>query len=104
MYLGLATASGSSAIAYYATTGFESVGGHRLAELLHDELAPVLSTPVLAPTGMRLPVLRETRMPAVLVELGPTRPVVDHSPVVAGAMGRALARWVAAPVVPLDRR
>jgi N-acetylmuramoyl-L-alanine amidase len=51
---------------------------------------------------MRLPVLRETKMPAVLLELGPTRPVVDESPAVAAAVARALARWVAAPV-SLDR-
>jgi len=62
----------------------------------------VLPVPVAAPLGMRLPVLRETKMPAVLLELGPTRPVVDESPAVAAAVARALARWVAAPV-SLDR-
>ena len=84
------------------TADFESLGGHQLAEQLHAELTPVLPVPVAAPLGMRLPVLRETKMPAVLLELGPTRPVVDESPAVAAAVARALARWVAAPV-SLDR-
>ena len=101
VYVGLATAAISS-VAFYATTGFESVGGHRLAELLHDELSPILPSPATPPLGMRIPVLRETKMPAVLIELGPTKAVVDQSPAVAAAIGRALARWVATPAT-LDR-
>jgi N-acetylmuramoyl-L-alanine amidase len=101
VYLGLTTAD-AGRIAFYATADFESLGGHQLAEQLHDELILVLPVPVAAPLGMRLPVLRETKMPAVLLELGPTRPVVDESPAVAAAVARALARWVAAPV-SLDR-
>ena len=103
VYLGLTTAAAAAGrIAFYATADFESLGGHQLAEQLHAELTPVLPVPVASPLGMRLPVLRETRMPAVLLELGPTRPVVDQSPAVAAAVARALARWVAAPV-SLDR-
>ena len=45
-----------------------------------------------------MPVLRETKMPAVLVTLQPGRPELDHSPVVAAGIARALARWVVAPV------
>ncbi len=101
VYLGLTTAV-AGRIAFYATADFESLGGHQLAEQLHAELTRVLPVPVAAPLGMRLPVLRETKMPAVLLELGPTRPVVDESPAVAAAVARALARWVAAPV-SLDR-
>ena len=44
-----------------------------------SELAPLLPDRVAAPAGMRLPVLRETRMPAVLVALQPGRPELDHS-------------------------
>ena len=102
IYLGLAIATGS-AIAFYATTGFESLGGHRMADLLHEELAPVLGGTLDRPAGMRLPVLRETKMPAVLIELAASRAVTDQGPAVAGAIGRALALWVAAPVT-LDRQ
>ena len=97
VYLGLVTATDGS-IAFYATAGFESVGGHCLAELLHQELTPLLPHHVAPPQGMRLPVLRETTMPAVLVALQPGRPELDHSPAVAAGIARALARWVVAPV------
>ena len=39
LYLGLAPTDGVVTIAYYAVPGFESVGGRRLAHLLHDHLA-----------------------------------------------------------------
>jgi N-acetylmuramoyl-L-alanine amidase len=98
VYVGLVAADNRTGIAYYATTGFESVGGHRLAELLHHELSSAAAedTPF-SPVGMRLPVLRETRMPAVLVELAPR---ADEVPTMAAAIGRALARWVVAPLPP----
>jgi N-acetylmuramoyl-L-alanine amidase len=98
VYVGLVAAADRPGIAYYATTGFESVGGHRLAELLHHELSTGPDDPVSAPVGMRLPVLRETRMPAVLVELLPPG---EHAPAAAAAIGRALARWVVAPLPPV---
>jgi N-acetylmuramoyl-L-alanine amidase len=97
VYVGLVAAEDRTTVAYYATTGFESVGGHRLAELLHHELSADADTGASPPVGMRLPVLRETRMPAVLVGLV-LRP--DQVPAVAAAIGRALARWVVAPLPP----
>ena len=39
VYLGLAPTDDAVTIAYYAVPGFESVGGRRLAHLLHDRLA-----------------------------------------------------------------
>ena len=68
VYLGLATAA----------AGTHRLLRHRwlrvprrpsLADLLHEELAPVLGRSLIAAAGMRLPVLRETKMPAVLIEL-----------------------------------
>jgi N-acetylmuramoyl-L-alanine amidase len=69
-----------------------------LADLLHDELAALLPPRLAPPQGMRLPVLRETKMPAVLVALPAGRSEIDHSPALAAGMARALARWVVAPV------
>ena len=43
-------------------------------------------------SGMRLPVLRETRMPAVLCELGPVRVVVDRPRDVSSAVADAVVR------------
>ena len=43
---------------------------------------------------MSLPVLRETRMPAVVCEIGPATAVVEQAAVVARAVVDALAEWV----------
>ena len=83
-------------VAYYATDGFASIGGRRLAELLAEELA----APVTAATvqGMRLPLLRETRMPTVVCCPGSSQEAVNHAADVADACRRAVERWAAAPV------
>jgi N-acetylmuramoyl-L-alanine amidase len=97
LYLGVAPSDQTVMIAYYAVPGFESVGGRRLAQLLCDRLAVPLGTTADAPHGMRLPVLRETRMPAVLCELGPVREVVRAAPKVVGAIATAVNCWVETP-------
>jgi len=97
VYLGLVPAE-AVRIAYYAVPGFESIGGRRLAELLQRRLATVLHTCHQPPAGMRLPVLRETRMPAVVCELGPVRAVLDASPDIAAAIADGVARWAVTPL------
>jgi N-acetylmuramoyl-L-alanine amidase len=85
--------------AFYANEGFESVGGRRLAQLLVDELARSASGQSCSePVGMRLPVLRETRMPAIVCELGPPPDVVEHAPEVVDALVTAVTRWVESPL------
>ena len=74
-------------------THFESVGGHTLARCLSDELGTT-PLPVDEPRGMRLPVLRETRMPAVLISLAPLRLALDASPSVAEAIRRGVDAWL----------
>lgn len=94
VYLGLsttATAAGCT-VAYYAGHGFESAGGRRLAQCLDDELSPILGVPGEV-VGMAIPILRETRMPAVLCELGPPSLVVEHGAELAAACRRAFTCW-----------
>jgi N-acetylmuramoyl-L-alanine amidase len=89
-------------IAYFAVPSFESVGGRSLGAHLVRELDGVLPIP---PTlrGMRLPVLRETRMPAVLCSVGPVRDVVDATGALTAAVVQAARRWGDAPLpVPSD--
>jgi len=43
---------------------------------------------------MSLPLLRETRMPAVICEIGPASVVVERSAVVSRAVVDSLAEWV----------
>jgi N-acetylmuramoyl-L-alanine amidase len=96
-YIGFdARVDACSIVSYFAVPSFESVGGRSLASRIVEELAPVLeSRPALR--GMRLPVLRETRMPAVLCSVGPVRSVVDRTNRVTGAVTSAVAAWSAAP-------
>jgi hypothetical protein len=42
---------------------------------------------------MSVPLLRETRMPAVVVEIGPASTVVERAPVLAHALSVALGLW-----------
>lgn len=96
-YLGLRISASGCLVAYYATRGFVSPGGRRLATLVAAELPPVLGAPACAPQGMALPVLRETRMPAVVCELGPAPVVVERAGDITRALGRAVTAWAAAP-------
>jgi N-acetylmuramoyl-L-alanine amidase len=48
---------------------------------------------------MRLAVLRETRMPAVLCAVGPVQHVIDQTPSVAAAVVEALEIWADAPLL-----
>ncbi len=97
-FIGLAVDErGPCRIAYYATEGFVSNGGQRLAEEVARALTalPLACYPV---QGMRLPILRETRMPAVMCYLGPADEVVRRGADVALALARAAAAWCAEPV------
>ena len=82
---------------YFKTPTFESRGGRRLAELLIDELGELGGHLGNAASGRRLPVLRETRMPAVLLELGPPATVVAKTPLIAKSIVHACEVWVTRP-------
>jgi N-acetylmuramoyl-L-alanine amidase len=84
--------------AYFAAPGFESVGGKRLAHLVSEHVASALDGGGTDVDGMRLPVLRETRMPAVVCRVGPTRQVVSRSEALANALADALEAWVTEPL------
>lgn len=86
-----------SIISYFAVPSFESVGGRHLATHIVDQLDGVLECrPEL--TGMRLPVLRETRMPAVLCSVGPVRSVVDRTNRLSEAVTNAVSAWSETPL------
>ena len=98
VYLGLALADApGSVIAYYGSPTYTARGGERLAALVADELEAF--APPASSRPMRLPVLRGTKM---------TRGVRDRpahhrrraGAALASALGRALARWVDAPLEP----
>jgi N-acetylmuramoyl-L-alanine amidase len=99
VYLGLVTVDHAErTAAFYSTEAFESVGGRRLAgmvlETLPGELFPVPGEA----RGMRVPVLRETRMPAVVCELGPPSLVVEHGARLAACLAEAVTGWLQSPL------
>lgn len=97
VYLGLGISQTPGAtIAYYGSPTFTSRGGERLAALAAEELAHLV--PPAAGRAMRLPVLRETKMSAVVCEIGPPGSIVEQVAPLASGLGRALARWVDAPL------
>lgn len=85
-------------VAHYAREDYESPLGRRLAEMVCDALAVDADWPVAGPAGMRLRLLRDTRMPAVVVELGPPARAVEHGPRVAAALAHAVVRWATEPL------
>lgn len=85
--------------AFYQSGDFESSGGRRLAELLTSALADIGLNP--GPSrGLRLTLLRETRMPAVVVHLGPVDRVVTDPTSITEACTRAVADWAREPIAP----
>ncbi|MBI2709840.1 MAG: peptidoglycan-binding protein [Actinobacteria bacterium] len=83
--------------AYYGTAVFASAGGAHLAEVTATALSGVLGGAG-AVLPMRLPVLRETRMPSVVCEIGPPAKVVLATPALAEMLRRAFIEWVADPL------
>ena len=65
-----------------------------LAELVQRAVPAALGIGDGGAHGMSLPILRETRMPSVLVEVGPASMVVEGAALLAGALSAALGQWV----------
>jgi N-acetylmuramoyl-L-alanine amidase len=96
VYIGLRIDSGARhcSTAYYTGYRYSSPGGRLLAELLCKRLSTSLEVPDGGSHGMSLPLLRETRMPAVITEISPATVVVEQSATIARAVVEALAEWV----------
>ena len=61
----------------------------QLEAVLHGELEPA---------GLRLPILRETRMPAVWCRIGPAPLVVERAAAVTAALSDAVTAWCRQPI------
>jgi N-acetylmuramoyl-L-alanine amidase len=92
VFIALTADAGPACIAYYGTEGFTSTGGQRLAELLYGDLRRVVTLE--PPLPMRSPILRETRMPAVLINVGSSDVAVRMGQRLAGAITRSLEQWI----------
>lgn len=78
---------------YYQGYRTSSPAGKGLAERIQRLVPAALGIANLGACGMALPVLRETRMPAVLVEAGPTAVLVAHGPLLVDTLATAVDSW-----------
>lgn len=91
-YLGLTLAETGHQVSYFEIEGFTSHGGRALAQRCEMALRGLLDDEVPA-VGMRLPILRETRMPAVWCRLGPAHQVVERAAAITDALRDAVTTW-----------
>ena len=93
-------------LSYFATEGFHSEGGLRLAQrcaaALEQVLGDHLDGTAVVVRGMRIPILRSTRMPAVLCTLAPPAAVVPATAEIAEQLSVAVADWAADPTAGPD--
>ena len=78
---------------YWAGRHDESQGGRLLAELIQRSVPEVLGILDAGTHGMSLTILRETRMPSVLLELGPASLVVERAGLLAISLSTVLGKW-----------
>ncbi|MGB9113097.1 MAG: N-acetylmuramoyl-L-alanine amidase, partial [Acidimicrobiales bacterium] len=91
--LAVVPGSTSCRVAYYHGFRYESAASRRLAELIARNLPTAIGLDDDGIVGLALPILRETRMPAVLIELGSPDRVVIHLAALAGTTVDALKTW-----------
>lgn len=77
-------------IYYFGSGSYSSPSGRRLAELLRDEAERILEAQVSSPVTKSYPLLRETRMPCVIVESGRD---IDPGEVLVLALARSVIAY-----------
>lgn len=98
LYIGV-TGAETNAIqfAYYETESFTSAGGRVAAELCAEFVRSTHLTSDIAACGMQLPVLRETRMPAVMCTIV-SENGGDISLGIVPALAQAITQWNNQPI------
>ena len=85
-------------ILYYEVPTFVSVGGRNLAMRIAAAVADRIPEVTVSASGVRHPVLRETRMPAVLCSLGPSSIISLKASAISLAVNDALDAWRVDPL------
>jgi N-acetylmuramoyl-L-alanine amidase len=80
--------------AYYRGFSYESAASRRLAEILQGRLPAHIGVADGGTLGIALPILRETKMPAIEVQLGIPSIVVQRTTVLARVLVESLAAWM----------
>ncbi len=98
VYVGLVVAGDPIVeTSYFLTPGYESAGGRHLAQLILRELPVAPGWAIGVAAGKRLPILRETRPPAVVVKLGDADMLATNQDLVVASLVRAIEVWAADP-------
>lgn len=102
VYVGIeACPDAGSTISFYEVPTFVSVGGRNLAARIAAALSARVPEVSVHTHGIRHPVLRETRMPAVLCSLGPLDVIGLKSVAVSLAVKDALEAWCTDPLAEI---
>ena len=97
LYIGLyPVQKQEKSISYYAAKGFESPGGASFTQFLANELTPLFNDKIDI-HGRSEQILRETRMPAVILRIGPTEDLVRIAPQLSLALKEAILTWFSNP-------
>ena len=99
VYVGFENSGEESCTVYfYEVPTFVSIGGRALAERIVATITERIPELTVRAQGVRHPVLRETRMPAVLCSMGPHVLVRLKTVAVANAVVGSVRDWLAAPL------
>jgi len=97
LYIGLyPVQKQEKSISYYAAKGFESPGGASFTQFLANELTPLFNDKIDI-HGRSEQILRETRMPAVILRIGPTEDLIKIAPQLSLALKKAILTWFSNP-------
>lgn len=100
VYVGFEAAEGESCIIYfYEVPNFVSVGGRNLAFRIAEAITSTIPEFTADAVGIRHPVLRETKMPAVLCALGPSVLCNQKAAALSRAISQAVETWFEDPLV-----
>ncbi|MBJ69007.1 MAG: hypothetical protein CL463_03810 [Acidimicrobiaceae bacterium] len=99
LYFGITSSSDYlRSISYFSNQRYISPGGASLANALYEQFLPILGTSI-ETVGRANQVLRETRMPAIVLCIGPTSDLVAHGPVLAVIAADVIVSWLTEPYV-----
>jgi N-acetylmuramoyl-L-alanine amidase len=98
LYVGVSSeVAKATQFAYYETDSFVSAGGRMAAGLCAEFVRSSRTTTDVVTCGMQLPVLRETRMPAVMCTVGLDGDT-DFGLGIISALAQAITQWNNQPI------
>lgn len=99
LFVGFEVADAGGCVVYfYSVPSFTSAGGRNLAQALVSKVSSRIPELDIHMEGARLPILRETRMPAVLCVLGPAEIVNLKIGGLTSAISDAISGWIRDPL------